>query len=331
MSNLLGGLLGALIATNQASAVSNLVEQSTGMSVTIPDPNDPRRIELKKLEDADDAAQAEVDEWIRQNSEFAAKGAGIPKAELNQRIRKRFETVQKSYEEFIKREPNFAPARIAYASFLGDIGDEDAEVEQLEKARELDPKDPAIWNNLANYHGHRGPVKTAFAYYEKAIQLDPKESVYYQNFATTVYLFRKDAREYYNISEQQVFDKALKLYEKAFALDPTNFPLATDLAQSYYGIKPVRTDDALKAWTNALNIAHDDVEREGVYVHLARFEMVAGRFDDARAHLTMVTNPMYADLKHRLGQNIELKEKGSTETNAPPTEAGPTNSPAAGN
>jgi len=317
MSNLLGGLLGALIATNQAAAVSNIVQQNTGVSVSIPDPNDPRKLELKKLEEADDAAQAEVDEWIRQNNDFAAKGAGIPKEELNARIRKRFEVVQKGYEDLIKREPNYAPARVAYASFLGDIGEEDAEVEQLEKARELDPKDPAIWNNLANFHGHRGPVKTAFSYYEKAIELDSNEPVYYQNFATTIYLFRKDAREYYNISEQQVFDKALKLYEKAFALDPTNFPLATDLAQSYYGIKPVRTDDALKAWTNALNLAHDEVEREGIYIHLARFEMVAGRFDVARAHLNIVTNPVYGDLKRRISQNIEWREKG--ETNDAPT------------
>ena len=46
--------------------------------------------------------------------------------------------------------------------------------------------------------------------------------------------------------------KALALYAQALKLSLTNFPLATDLAQSYYGIKPVRTADALRSWTNAL-------------------------------------------------------------------------------
>jgi phosphoribosyl-AMP cyclohydrolase len=66
-------------------------------------------------------------------------------------------------------------------------------------------------------------------------------------------------------------------------LDPDNFPLATDYAEGYYGIRPLRTNDALVAWTNTLHIAHDDIEREGVYIHLARIKMLAGRYAEARA------------------------------------------------
>ncbi len=100
------------------------------------------------------------------------------------------------------------------------------------------PKNPAAWNQLANYYGEYGGLTNAFAYYTEAIRLDPTEPVYYQNFATTVYLFRKDAREFYHINEQQVFDKALGLYRQAMKLDPSNLVLATDYAESYYGIKP---------------------------------------------------------------------------------------------
>jgi len=205
------------------------------------------------------------------------------------------------------------------------LHDEDGEVEQLEKARELDPKLPAAWNNLANYYGHRGPVKKAFEYYAKAIELDPSESVYYFNLATTVYVFRKDSEEYYKITEPEVFDKALALYHKALDLDPTNFPLATNLAESYYEIKPPRTDDALRAWTNALSIAHDEIEREGVYLHMARVKLNAGRFAEARAHLNAVTNDMYADLKKRLTRNLEEKENIAKGTHSPPEAVTKTN------
>ncbi len=307
-----------MLATNQPAALSNLITHTTGAKIEVPDPNDPVEKEFQKIMSDDDAAQSEVDQWIQENQKFAAEGGGVPAAELNQRILKRFESVRLAYEGFIKRHPDHARARIAYASFLGDIGDEEGQRDQLEKARELDPAEPAIWNNLANYYGHRGPVNKAFDYYAKAIELDPKQSVYYFNLATTVYLFRKDAREFYQINEQQVFDKAMKLYREALKLDPNNFPLASDLAQSYYGIKPWRFEDALQAWTNALHIAHDDIEREGVYIHFARINFLAGRFDEARTDLNLVTNSMYSDLKARISRNINEKEAEAKSNNIPP-------------
>ena len=194
--------------------------------------------------------------------------------------------------------------------------DEEA-VNQMEKARELDPKNPAAWNNLANYYGHRSPVKKAFEYYAKAIELNSHEPVYYQNLATTVFLFRPDAMEFYKIDEPQVFDKALDLYRKAMKLDPDNFVLASDYAQTYYGIRQMRTGEAIAAWESALKIAPDDKEREGVYIHLARIKLNAERFEEVHRLLNNVTNEMYASLKNRLLRNLERQENESKGTNAP--------------
>src|SRR5271154_7141754 len=241
--SLLTHLLSVVVATNPpAVAVSNEIQQATGISVTVPDTNDPAEQELEKLMTDDDVAQAEVDKWIRDNSDFYAQGAGEPKDELNKRIMERFAPVRKGYEDFLRRYPNNAHGYLAYGSFLNDIGDEDGSMAQYEKSRQLDPKNPAAWNNLANYYGEHSPVTNAFIYYAKAIELNPGEPVYYQNLATTVYLFRKDAREFYNINEQQVFDKALALYQQAMKLAPDDFVLVTDFAMSYYGIKPLRTN-----------------------------------------------------------------------------------------
>jgi tetratricopeptide (TPR) repeat protein len=314
VNNLTIGLLSALLATNQPQAVSNLVQDNTGTSVAIVNPNDPAEKELLQLMADDDAAVAEVNKWIQDNDAFTAQGAGESKEELNKRIRARLDPVRKGYEDFLRRYPNNAAGHLAYGSFLDDIGEEDAAAAQNETAAQLDPKNPAAWNNLANYYGENGPVTNAFVDYAKAIELSPAEPVYYQNFATTVYLFRKDAEQFYGINEQQVFDKALALYQKAIQLDPDNFPLATDYAQSYYGIKPLRTNDALVAWTNALQIAGDDTDREGVYIHLARIKIIAGRYDEARAQLDAVTNSMYDELKTRLEKNLEEREHPATNT-----------------
>jgi Flp pilus assembly protein TadD len=316
VNGLLIGLLGALVATNQPRAVSNVVQQTTGVPVSIPNPNDPAEKELDQLMDKDDAAQAEVSKWIQDNNAFAAQGAGESREELNRRIMARLNVIRKSYEDFLRRYPDFADGYLAYGSFLNDIGEEETAMRQNEKASRLDPKNPAAWNNLANYYCENGLLTNAFTDYAKAIELNPAEPVYYQNLATVVYLYRKDAEAFYGISEEQVFDKSLVLYRKAVQLDPENFKLATDYAQSYYGIRPLRTNDALVAWTNALQIAHNDVEREGVYIHLARIKMAAGRFAEARAQLAAVTNSMYADLKHLLERGLAQRENKATNASA---------------
>lgn len=315
------------MATNQPAAVSNLVTQTTGLTVTVPDVNDPVEKEFHKLMEDDDAALDEVDKWIQENDAFTDKGGGKSKSALNARIQARLDPVRKAYESFLQRHPDHARAHLAYGSFLDNIKEEDASQVELEKARELDPKNPSAWNQLANFYGHRGPVKKAFEYYAKAIELGPSEPTYYRNMATTVFLFRKDAKEYYKIDEQGVFDKALGLYQQAFKLDPTNFELAHDLAQTYYGIKPLRTEAALAAWTNALNIATSDIERQGIYIHFARIQLLSGRFAEAQQNLNVVTNEFYTDLKKRVTRSLHEHEDAA-KTNAAPATKAETNSPA---
>lgn len=309
VADVLSALVGLLTATNPVIAASNLVEKHTGIQVPVVATNDPVEAEYQRLLAFDDSTQAEVDRWLREEYKFAEKGAAADSALMAGKVRQRVEPVEKAYKAFLDRNPNHTRARIAFGSFLSDTGREDEAKGQWEKARDLDPKNPAAWNNLANYYGHNSPVTNAFACYEKAIQLSPNESVYYQNFATTVYLFRQDATNYFRISEQQVFDKAMALYRKAMALDPENFPLATDVAQTYYGIKPARVKEAFEAWNHALKLANDDIEREGVRVHLARWHRTAGDLAAARRELSLVTNQLYSATKATLLRAIE---KGAT-------------------
>jgi len=326
-----GSTLPKSSSTNKTSKsrreAAELVDSTKTTNTAASATSNPVEADYEKLLDQDDRAREEVDHWIQDNQKFAKEGAGVSNKELNQRIKSRLDPVQKGYEEFLQRHPNHVRARIAYGSFLSDINDEEGEQVQLEKALALDTNNPAIYNNLANINGHIGDVKKAFGYYEKAIQLNPNEPVYYHNFGTTVYLFRKDVREYYHIDEQQVFDKALSLYSNAMRLDPDDFPLATDVAMTYYGIKPPRTDEALRAWTNALHLAHDELEREGVYIHFARLKIHASRFDEAKAHLAAITNDFYADLKHKLSQNLQHFQQSSTNSSTQPSASDANSSP----
>lgn len=335
MSDLTIGLLSALLATNQPQAVSNLVQNQTGVSVRVPDPNDPVEGQLRNLMIQDDAALDEVHDWINTNHIPRSDTNAI--AALTDKIRARFDEVKHGYQGFLREHPDSARGYLAYGSFLNDIGEEDAAKAEYENSRQIDPKNPAVWNQLANYYGEYGGLTNAFAYYTEAIRLDPTEPVYYQNFATTVYLYRKDAREFYHITEQQVFDKALDLYQHAVKLAPNDLVLATDYAESYYGIRPLRTNDALMAWTNCLKICKDENERDGILIHLARVKISAGRYEEAQAHLDTITNPVFGDMKNRLekmiiryknlGTNSTPEAETRTETNATVTAVAPTNAP----
>jgi tetratricopeptide (TPR) repeat protein len=331
VNDLTVSLLAAVLATNQPQAISNLVQQRTGVSVQLTNPNDPVKQELRNVMIDDDAAIDDVQAWTSTNQISQIDTNGL--AHLHAKVRDRLDGVKQKYEHFLRNHPDNARGFLAYGSFLHDIGEEDAAKAQYENSKLIDPKNPAVWNQLANYYGEFGELTNAFAYYTEAIRLDPVEPVYYQNFATTVYLYRKDAREFYHLTEQQVFDKALDLYRQAMKLSPDNLVLATDYAESYYGIKPMRTNDALAAWSDCLKLCKDDNEREGVLIHLARVKISVGLYDEAQAHLHTITNAAFVDLRKRLERSLadhkaRTNESASiTVTNVPAAPAPPVVSP----
>jgi len=305
------GMLAAFCCRGAAERVSG--EPSSQQSAT----NTSSLAEFARIEAEDDTAQAQVDKWIRENQELRAKGQGVPDEVLERRIRERFEPVRQAYEKFVQAHPNIARARVGYGNFLNDRQDEAGAQAQWEKALELDPANPAIYNSLAGRYSESGPVNKAFEYFKKAIELSPSEAAYYHNFGDSLYVLRKRAATYYGITEQQVFSKVLALYSNSVRLDPQNFAFARDLAQTYYSVKPFPSDSALSAWTNALGAARQEVDREDVYVHLARVKMLAGRLAEASAQLAAVTNEACLNAKNALLKNLEERRKQAA-NNEPP-------------
>jgi len=301
-------LLGILAWTLASEAAEPQPHQKSGTPGPLPTTKASVAEQFKKLEAADDAALAEVDQWKQENNNARANGAGISQEQLEKRIQARLEPIRKSYQEFLSQHPDHAQAHLAYGCFLNERQDETGARSEWEKALELDPQNAAIYNNLAGSYSEGGPAKKAFDYFNKAIELKPTEAAYYHNFGTTLYVLRKSGMTYYGIGEQQVFAKVIELYSNAVRLDPQNLNFAADLAQTYYSIKPLPFDAALGAWTNALRSAGSESEREGVYIHLARIKMLAGNLVEARALLNLVTNETEALPKANLLRAINAPE-----------------------
>jgi predicted negative regulator of RcsB-dependent stress response len=67
-----------------------------------------------------------------------------------------------------------------------------------------------------------------------------------------------------------------------------------------------------------MSVARNDLDRQEVHTHFARILTQAGRYDEARANLNVVTNEAYAKLKNTMLKNIAAKEQPGA-TNDPPS------------
>ena len=133
---------------------------------------------LDALQQHVDAIEGGYEYLLAYAAQGLATDAGNANSEQLRTYLRRLDEVRTNYLGFIERHTNHARAHLAYASFLGDVGDEPESLPWLEKARDLDPRNPASWNNLANYYGHYGELTNAFACYARAIELKPDDIVY---------------------------------------------------------------------------------------------------------------------------------------------------------
>ncbi|MGH7940343.1 MAG: hypothetical protein ACREFR_04660, partial [Limisphaerales bacterium] len=98
---LLGLISLALAAASPQS--NNSPDSRSPTTVSVPATNNVEEQQLENVMRDDDAAMDDVDSWIRENTAFAAHGAGESKHDLNQRIRARLDKVRRSYQDFLKR------------------------------------------------------------------------------------------------------------------------------------------------------------------------------------------------------------------------------------
>lgn len=163
-----------------------------------------------------------------------------------------------------------------------------------------------MWNDWGNEYSHSGPITNTFLCYLNAVRLMPHESTYHRNLATSLFMYRKDAKDFFNVTEDQVFDMSLREYRKARILSPDNFELAKELALVHYAVKPFRAEEALTEWNRLLKLADNRsaADREEVYLNLGRVNYMAARYAEAQKWLLKVTSPEREDMKNILWRRV---------------------------
>ncbi|HSH94613.1 MAG TPA: tetratricopeptide repeat protein, partial [Roseimicrobium sp.] len=246
-------------------------------------------------------------EW--RSSLWASQKQSAEMDSFRDEAEKAVKNVDDSFQDFIRKNPSSMSGRMAYGEFLQDIGKQNEAVEQWETARAQHTDNPIPWVHLANHYAHGGNIPKAIQYFESGLKLPHATAEQYRNYAVVTYLFRKDFKRTFGWTEEQTYNASIQLYRKAVNLDPGNFSLATDYAMTFYAIRPRRCQEAIDAWNAAMKKAPNEVEAERIHLHLARFYIHAGEFNNAQTHLAVVDSPIHAPQKERVTKMMNETEQ----------------------
>src|SRR5450759_4270673 len=206
-------------------------------------------------------AQQRAAQQSQMTAAAAGTGPGLSKEQersMSKEDKEKFDKAMKEREQSMKKNKELNDAFSAGLAAL-QIKDYDAAVASLTKASELDPKQVAVWAQLADAHVNAATTKTGAEFdaemakgiegYNKALELNPSDAATHNNFALALGKAKKfpemqaelqkaaeldppkAGQYYYNLGAMLVnagqSEPAGQAFKKAIELDPKH-------ADSYY-------------------------------------------------------------------------------------------------
>jgi tetratricopeptide (TPR) repeat protein len=222
----------------------------------------------------------------------------------NANVRAQLRRVEADYKHYIATHSGDARAMADCAGFLYDQGRHEEAVTFWERALKVDPKFARAYNDLAVHYGHYGRPADALRYHQKAFELDPTDPIFHFNWATTCILFRKDAKDVYGWTEDEIFRHSLDEFRKARDIATNNYEYASAYAESLLMWKKTDWHEAAAAWRFCVKTAPLEVERQRAYGYLARAYIRLGLYDDARATLDKITLAELQSMRELIGRQL---------------------------
>ncbi len=217
--------------------------------------------------------------------------------------------IASSYDVLIQKNPDFAPAFVAYGLFLGKLDMNRAAVAMLLRANKLDPHIPLVKNQLAKHLAEDGKPVDALPYLLSAIDLAPNEPLYHLHFGLLLMEARADFLQTGDWTRVALDQAVLDSLQRAAELTKGDFSYAYQHAKAFYEIAPPRWEEALKVWERLGDRATTTATRQLVKLHRANVLAQLERSDEARALLTQVTEPQFDAEKKQVLEALAAKEK----------------------
>jgi tetratricopeptide (TPR) repeat protein len=215
-------------------------------------------------------------------------------------LRGELQSVIKSYDVLIQKNPNYALAFGGYGMLLGKVGMNKEAVIMLLRANKLDPTMPEVKNQIAVHLAEDGRPVDALPWVTAAIDLEPKKALYHFHLGELLATSRSDFVRTGQFDDAKLDQAILDAFQKATELSPTDFPVAYRYAKAFYDLATPRWAEALPVWAKLEALAATDSQRQLVRLQQANVLIKLARPDEARLLLGTVVNQELAAEKQTL-------------------------------
>ena len=165
-------------------------------------------------------------------------------------------------QQILKDVPSNAEAIHILGIIAYQVGKYEVAAGLIKRAIEIDPRQPAFYNNLGNVLREQEELEESTQAYSKAIQILPDSAEIYNNFGVV-------------LQEQGKLEGAIQAYEKALKIRP-------DCTGSYINLGNVlqelgELEKSIEAYCKAIRIQPDSAE---AHKNLGMTLLLTGSFDD---------------------------------------------------
>ncbi|MSU47314.1 MAG: hypothetical protein EXS42_09400 [Lacunisphaera sp.] len=216
------------------------------------------------------------------------------------RLRGELQNVINSFDVLIQKNPEFAPAYVAYGMLLGQVGMTREAVGILLKANKLDPEIPLVKNEIARHLAEDGKLVEALPWLMAAVDLEPKEPLYLYHLGKLLSEGRDDFIRAGPFTRPALDLAMLDAFRRAAELAPDNLPYAYRHAEAYYDLETPQWDEALKVWAALEERTKPGVEQETIRLQAANVLLKLGKTEHARLLLANVTQSVLQKQKQTL-------------------------------
>jgi len=215
-------------------------------------------------------------------------------------LRGELESVMKSYDVFIQKNPDYALGYGAYGMLLGKVGMTKEAVIMLLKANKLDPTLSEVKNQIAVHLAEDGKPVDALPWVAAAIDLDPKKALYHYHLGELLAAGRSEFVKTGQFTDAKLDQVMLEAFQHAADLEPKDFAPAYRCGKAYYDLAIPRWPEALTAWEKIEEQAQTDTQRQLVRMQRANVLLKLKRPDEAKLLLSTVTSQQLVAEKQTL-------------------------------
>jgi predicted Zn-dependent protease len=212
--------------------------------------------------------------------------------------------LERIYRDLIRRFPEDAAIRNAYAEFLWSNHERPRALEQWRSAERLDPDNGTVLTHLAGALIATGETRKGVGYYARAANGAPQNADFWFNLANATFLFRHELLDSALPSADAVAKRALFHFGEAARLDPLNPEFARAYAETFYSVAEPDWPTALTAWQHFLDVSP---QKDFGFANLARVYLKLGEREKARACVARMDGGESQRLKARLLERIDVE------------------------